>query len=74
MMTLKPIHCDKPVAIKPLNKEIRYNKETKAMDECVYSFILTNDNYPNCAAHTKYLDANEMMAIYEYMKKIVEKA
>jgi hypothetical protein len=40
----------------------------------VERFEIINDNLPNCAAHTKVLRPEEMMAIYEYMKKIVEKA
>lgn len=35
---------------------------------------IVNDNLPNCPAHVKSLRAEEMYAIYEYMKKIVEGA
>ena len=37
-------------------------------------FEIINDNLPNCPAHIKCLRPEEMYAIYEYMKKIVEGA
>lgn len=37
-------------------------------------FEIINDNLPNCAAHVKVLHPEEMLAIYEYMKKVVERA
>lgn len=43
------------------------------VDKIVTSFYLTNDNLPNCRAHEKALTADEMIAIYEYMKKVVER-
>ena len=43
-------------------------------NKLVDSFEVINDNLPNCQAHTKVLRPEEMLAIYEYMKKIVESA
>lgn len=60
------------VSIKELNWETVYRRDKKENDKKVSSFILTNDNYQNCPAHTKTLGAEEMIAIYEYMKKIME--
>ena len=34
-------------------------------------FEIINDNFTNCEAHTKVLCPEEMIAIYEYMKKVV---
>ena len=48
--------------------------EGDKVDKVVESFYLVNDDFPNCRAHDKALTANEMIAIYEYMKKIVERA
>ncbi len=47
--------------------DIGYNKQ-------VERFEIINDNLPNCAAHTKVLCPEEMLVIYEYMKKIMEGA
>jgi hypothetical protein len=44
------------------------------VNKVVESFYLVNDAFPNCRAHEKALTANEMIAIYEFMKKIVERA
>ena len=44
------------------------------VDKIVTSFYLVNDNLPNCRAHEKALTADEMIAIYEYMKNVVEGA
>lgn len=44
----------------------------KENDKAVRIFTMTNDNYQNCAAHSKFINAEEMIAIYEYMKKIIE--
>lgn len=60
------------VTVKELSYSIQftglgYNKQ-------VESFEIINDNLPNCAAHVKVLCPEEMMAIYEYMKKVVEGA
>ena len=35
-------------------------------------FEIVNDNLPNCVAHDTTLLPEEMYAIYEYMKKIME--
>mgnify|MGYP003461382695 CR=1 FL=1 len=48
--------------------------EGDKVDKVVESFHLVNDDFPNCRAHDKTLTANEMIAIYEYMKKVVEGA
>lgn len=37
-------------------------------------FEIVNDNLPNCPAHIKCLRPEEMYAVYEYMKKVVEGA
>ena len=37
-------------------------------------FEIVNENLPNCPAHTKCLRPEEMYAVYEYMKKVVEGA
>jgi hypothetical protein len=57
-------------------KELSYNIQFTTTDnnKQVERFEIINDNLPNCVAHTKVLRPEEMMAIYEYMKKIVEKA
>lgn len=57
-------------------KELSYNIQFTATgsNKRVEEFEIINDNLPNCAAHTKVLHAEEMLAIYEYMKKIVERA
>lgn len=44
------------------------------VDKIVTSFYLINDNLPNCRAHEKALTADEMIAIYEYMKTVAERA
>ena len=44
------------------------------VDKIVTSFYLVNDNLPNCRAHEKGITADEMIAIYEYMKKVMEGA
>lgn len=43
------------------------------VDKIVSKFQIVNDNIPNSRAHEKALTADEMIAIYEYMKKIVER-
>ena len=60
------------VTVKELSYSIQftglgYNKQ-------VEMFEIINDNLPNCAAHSKALCPEEMLAIYEYMKKVVERA
>lgn len=53
---------------------LKWNMGEPEGDKVVESFHLVNDNFPNCRAHDKTLTANEMIAIYEYMKKVVEGA
>lgn len=48
--------------------------EGDKVDKVVESFHLVNDDFPNCRAHDKTLTANEMIAIYEYMTKVVKGA
>ena len=47
---------------------------TTCNNKLVYLFEIINDNLPNCPAHIKTLDPEEMLAIYEYMKKVVGEA
>ena len=65
------------IKITELSYSLKWNiGETNGdkVDKVVESFYLVNDNLPNCRAHEKALTANEMIAIYEYMKKVVEGA
>ena len=57
-------------------KELSYSIQFTGLDnnKQVEKFEIINDNLPNCAAHTKVLCPEEMLAIYEYMKKVVEGA
>lgn len=57
-------------------KELSYNIQftTTGNNKLVDMFEIINDNLPNCEAHTKVLRPEEMLAIYEYMKKVVEGA
>jgi hypothetical protein len=57
-------------------KELSYNIQFTIMgnNKQVERFEIINDNLPNCAAHSKVLCPEEMLAIYEYMKKVVEGA
>ena len=57
-------------------KELSYNIQftTTGNNKLVDLFEIINDNLPNCEAHIKALRPEEMLAIYEYMKKIVEEA
>ena len=57
-------------------KELSYNIQFTATgnNKLVDLFEVVNDDLPNCEAHTKVLRSEEMMAIYEYMKKIMEGA
>ena len=57
-------------------KELSYNIQftTAGNNKVVDLFEVVNDDLPNCEAHTKVLRPEEMMAIYEYMKKIMEEA
>ena len=56
------------VTVKELSYSIHGNNKQ------VERFEIINDNLPNCAAHVKVLHPEEMLAIYEYMKKIMEGA
>ena len=60
------------VTIKELSYSIQFT--TTSNDKQVERFEVINDNLPNCAAHIKVLCPEEMLAIYEYMKKVVERA
>lgn len=65
------------IKISELSYSLKWNMgETNRdkVDKVVESFHLVNANFPNCRAHDKTLTANEMLAIYEYMKKVVEGA
>lgn len=57
-------------------KELSYSIQFTGLDnnKQVEKFEIINDNLPNCAAHTKVLCPEEMLAIYEYMKKVMEGA
>ena len=58
------------VEIKELSYCLRFDGVEKYKD--VDKIAIINDNLPNCPAHTKVLQPEEMYAIYEYMKKLVE--
>lgn len=58
------------VTIKELSYDIQFT--TTGNNKLVDMFEIINDNLPNCEAHTKVLRPEEMIAIYEYMKKVVE--
>ena len=65
------------IKISELSYSLKWNigePEGDKVDKIVESFCLVNDDFPNCRAHEKVLTANEMIAVYEYMKKIVEGA
>ena len=57
-------------------KELSYNIQftTTGNNQLVDLFEIINDNLPNCEAHTKVLRPEEMLAIYEYTKQIIEEA
>lgn len=59
------------VTVKELSYSIQF---TTTGNKQVERFEIINDNLPNCAAHSKVLCSEEMLAIYEYMKKVVEGA
>ena len=54
-------------------KEVSYTIQftTTGNNKVVDLFEVVNDDLPNCEAHTKVLRSEEMVAIYEYMKKIM---
>lgn len=65
------------IHISEMNYSLKWNMEApdgEKVSKVVESFYLVNDAFPNCRAHEKALTANEMIAIYEYMKKVVEGA
>lgn len=65
------------IKISEMNYSFKWNmgeSDGDKVDKIVTSFYLVNDNLPNCRAHEKGLTADEMLAIYEYMKKVVEGA
>lgn len=53
-------------------KELTYS--VNGTNRQVDLFEIVNDNLPNCPAHIKTLRPEEMYAVYEYMKKVVEGA
>lgn len=58
--------------VKELTCSIGFNPDGTIKQ--VSLFEIVNDNLPNCRAHSTVLRPEEMYAIYEYMKKIVEGA
>lgn len=60
------------ISIKELSYDVRLTRTSNVKQ--VERFEIVNDNLPNCAAHTKVLCPEEMFAIYEYMKKVVNGA
>lgn len=65
------------IKISEMNYSFKWNMgepDRDKVDKIVTSFYLVNDNLLNCRAHEKGLTADEMLAIYEYMKKVVEGA
>lgn len=64
-------HTDK-VHIRPLDHTTHYDYANNINCVTVHNYIMEDDNYSRYAgAHTKCLSADEMMAIYEYMKNII---
>jgi hypothetical protein len=60
------------VSVRELSYDIRLTRTSNVKQ--IERFEIVNDNLPNCAAHTKVLYPEEMFAIYEYMKKVVNGA
>ena len=60
------------VTVKELSYSIQFT--ITGNNKLVDLFEVVNDDLPNCKAYTKVLRPEEMLAIYEYMKKIVEGA
>lgn len=60
------------VTVKELSYSIRLTDTSSSKQ--IERFEIINDNLPNCAAHSKVLCPEEMIAIYEYMKKVVNGA
>lgn len=59
------------VTVKELSYSVQFTPAGN--NKLVDRFEIINDNFTNCEAHTKALCPEEMIAIYEYMKKIVER-
>lgn len=57
------------VTVKELSYSVHFTPTGN--NKLVDMFEIINDNFPNCEAHTKVLCPEEMIAIYEYMKKII---
>ena len=57
-------------------KELTYSIKCTptGTDKQVDLFEIVNDNLPNCLAHVKALRSEEMYAVYEYIKKVMEGA
>lgn len=60
------------VIVKELSYNVRLTRTSNVKQ--VELFEIINDNLPNCVAHTKVLNPEEMFAIYEYMKKVINGA
>lgn len=60
------------VIVKELSYDVRLTRTSNVKQ--AERFEIVNDNLPNCTAHTKVLCPEEMFAIYEYMKKVVNRA
>lgn len=60
------------VSVKELSYNVRLTRTSNVKQ--VELFEIVNDNFPNCSAHSKTLYPEEMLAIYEYMKKVVNGA
>ena len=58
------------VAVKELSYSVHFTPAGN--NKLVDRFEIINDNFTNCEAHTKVLCPEEMVAIYEYMKKVME--
>ncbi len=69
------VKCDAQRIEKVTVKELSYNVQFTTTDnnKQVERFEIINDNLPNCVVHTKVLCPEEMLAIYEYMKKVVKR-
>jgi hypothetical protein len=59
---------------KVMVRELSYNLKFNGTgyDKVIHSFEIENDNLPHCKAHYKFLTPEEMIAVYEYMKKVME--
>ena len=59
------------IMVRELSYDLKFNGT--GYDKVVHTFGIENDNLPNCMAHYKFLKTEEMIAIYEYMKKVMER-